>query len=143
MKDRTILKIRKFNRFYLSVMDFYENSYLDSDYSVTESRVLYEIYENEECSAEDIVRQLHLDKGYLSRIIKGFESRQLLHRQKSQTDARLYKIYLTEKGKSITEELIRKSNQGIENIIESLSEKECIQLESAMDTIREMLTERN
>lgn len=62
MKDRTILKIRKFNRFYLSVMDFYENSYLDSDYSVTESRVLYEIYENEECiqleSAMDTIREM-------------------------------------------------------------------------------------
>lgn len=121
-------------------MDFYENRYLDSDYSITESRVLYEIYESKECSADDIVKKLHLDKGYVSRIIKKFENRQILQRKKSQTDARSYHIRLEAKGVEITERLISISNQGIGNIIQSLSEEECVRLEDSMDTIKKILT---
>lgn len=143
MNDRTVMKIRDFNRFYLSVMDFYENNYLGSEYSMTESRVLYEIYGHEECSADDIVKELHIDKGYLSRIIKRFENKQILQRKKSETDARFYEIRLTEKGKHITEELIQKSNLGIKRIIQSLSENECIQLEEAIDTMSRLLAGRD
>ena len=121
-------------------MDFYENRYLNSDYSITESRVLYEIYESKECSADDIVKKLHLDKGYVSRIIRNFESRQILQRKKSQTDARSYHIRLTAKGAEVTERLISKSNQGISKIIQPLSEEECAQLEDSMDKIKKILT---
>lgn len=143
MNENTVLKIREFNRFYLSLMNHYENRYAGSDYSITESRVLYEVYENAGCSADDIVKQLHLDKGYLSRIIKRFEGKEVLERQKSETDARSYKIYLTAKGRRISEELIQKTNQEIECIIHSLSESKCVQLENAMNTIRKILAERN
>lgn len=140
MKNKTVLKIREFNRFYLSVMEFYENRYLGSDYSITESRVLYEIYESGECSADDIIKKLHLDKGYVSRIIKRFESSRILQRKRSETDARVYQIRLTEKGRKATEELIHKSDQGIGTIIQPLSEEECVRLEHSMDTVKEILT---
>lgn len=143
MDDEIVLRIRKFNRFYLSVMDFYENHYLNSDYSITESRVLYELYEREGCTADDIIRRLHLDKGYLSRIIKRFEKGELLKRQRSELDARSYKIRLTEKGKGITEELIERSDQGIRRLTEHLSKNECFKLGKAMDTIEKILTERS
>lgn len=140
MENKTILKIREFNRFYLSTMDFYENKYLNSDYSMTESRVLYEIYENGKCNADDVVKKLHLDKGYLSRIIKRFENKLILQREKSQTDARFYHIQLTKKGKKVTEALIDEANQGIGNIIQSLSDEECSQLEKSMELIKKILT---
>lgn len=73
---------------------------------------------------DDIVRQLHLDKGYLSRIIRRFEKEELLKRQKSEIDARSYKIHLTRKGIGITEELIERSNQGIRRLTEHLYEED-------------------
>lgn len=141
MDDDIVLKIRNFNRFYLSVMNFYENNYLNSDYSMTESRVLYELYGEEGCTADDITKKLHLDKGYLSRIIKRFEKGELLKRQKSELDGRSYRIHLTERGRSITEELIERSNQGIRRLTEHLSKEECRQLGGAMDTIERILKE--
>lgn len=141
MDDEIILKIRNFNRFYLSVMDFYENNYLNSDYSITESRVLYELYGREGCTADDITKKLHLDKGYLSRIIKRFEKGALLKRQKSELDARSYQIHLTEKGRCITEELIERANQGIRKLTEHLSEEECRRFGEAVDIIEKILKE--
>ena len=141
MDDDIVLKIRNFNRFYLSVMNLYENNYLNSDYSMTESRVLYELYGKEGCTADDITKQLHLDKGYLSRIIKRFEKGELLKRQKSELDARFYNTHLTGKGRGVTEELIERTNQGIRKITNHLSEEECRQLGEAMDTIEKILKE--
>ena len=63
MNDDTVLKIREFNRFYLSVMNLYGNHYAGGHYSITETRVLYEIHRHEGCSAEYIARKLHIDKG--------------------------------------------------------------------------------
>lgn len=142
MHDQTILKIREFNRFYLSAMNFYENSYRcqDGTYSLTEARVLYELSEYETCSADAIVRKLHIDKGYLSRIIRNFESRGLLERQKSKTDARSYQIRLTGKGHALIQSLSQESNRGIEPLLRGLSAEECRRLELAMHTIQELLT---
>lgn len=102
---------------------------------------MYELYGREGCTADDITKQLHIDKGYLSRIIKRFEKRELLRRQKSDLDARSYKIHLTEKGRSVTKELIERSNQGIRKLTEHLSEEECRRLGEAMDTIERILKE--
>lgn len=124
-------------------MDFYANRYLDSDCSITESRVLYEIHEMKECTADDIVKKLHLDKGYVSRIIKRFENTQILQREKSQTDARAYLIRLTAEGIRFTESLISRSDQEIGSLISPLSEEECVRLEDSMDTIRKILDRRS
>lgn len=102
---------------------------------------MYELYGREGCTADDITKQLHIDKGYLSRIIKRFEKGELLRRQKSDLDARFYKIHLTEKGRGVTKELIERSNQGIRKLTEHLSEEECRRLGEAMDTIERILKE--
>lgn len=142
MNDNTVIKIREFNRFYLSIMNLYGNDYFGSHYSITESRVLYEIYEQEACNADHIVKQLQLDKGYISRIIKNFEAKGFLERKKSETDARSYQIYLTVKGRHTLEELIQNANRKIENIIQSLSVSECTRLEDAMNTIEKILMKK-
>ena len=61
--------IRKFNRFYTVNMGFLNSNYLDSSYSVAETRILFEIKMNESCTQSDIVKILHIDKSYLSRIV--------------------------------------------------------------------------
>lgn len=139
MNDDIVLKIRRFNRFYLPVINLYESSYLHSDYSMTESRVLYELYRRKECAADDIIRELRIDKGYMSRIIKRFEKEELLERERSKTDARSYKIRLTEKGKHMTKELTDKANQGIREAIRHVPKEEYVRLAEAMETIERIL----
>ncbi len=140
MHEQTILKVREFNRFYLSVMQFYEHSHLGSAYSIAEARVLYELDRQEACRADQIAKELHIDKGYLSRILKRFEREGLLQRQRSADDARAYEIRLTEKGKAVIAELIQKANRGIAPLLRHLSAEECRELESAMGAVQKILT---
>lgn len=39
-------------------MSMLNRRYLNSDYSITESRILYELYKNQGCNANFIVRKL-------------------------------------------------------------------------------------
>lgn len=138
----TVEKIREFNRFYTTVMSLLNKSYLNSDYAITEARILYELYENNGCNANYIVHKLHIDKSYLSRIIKKFENINLLERTVSKHDTRAYDIILTDKGIAETESLIKRSNANILDIINSLSASECKMLESSIDTITMLLSKK-
>lgn len=69
-KENAIYRIRAFNRFYMPTLDLLGNHYLGSEYSATEARVLFEVYEKDGCNAAHIAKVMNIDKSYLSRIIK-------------------------------------------------------------------------
>ena len=74
MNNKEIVsKVREFNRFYMPKMNLLGNHYLGSEYSVTEARVFFEIYENEGCHAAHIAKVMNIDKSYLSKIIVKYE----------------------------------------------------------------------
>lgn len=136
---KTAINIRKFNRFYLPYFHLLTQKYLNSEYSVAEARILYEIYENKEISARDIVSRLHVDKSYLSRILKKFESQFLLERKLSANSSRLMLISLTEKGKILAESLIADSNCRVEKYIIGLSDSDLDNLSYHLKQITEIL----
>lgn len=98
-------QIRRFNRHYVPLMRLLDRSYLDTGLSTLEAAALIEIGENDGCSARDISRLLHMDKGYLSRAISRFEGRGLVERTPSPEDARLQLLSLTDAGRTYVAEL--------------------------------------
>lgn len=138
---QTAETIRKFNRVYLPYFHLLDQKYLGTEYSVTEARILYEIYDREGLCATDIVQRFHVDKGYLSRILKKFQSRGLIRRVSSEEDSRIRCITLTENGKQLTQELIGKSNQQISDDIADLAAEELhalsVHLQAVMDLIED------
>ena len=142
-KEKAIHRIREFNRFYMPKLGLLGNHYLGSNYSPTEARVLFEVYENDGCNAAHIAKTMNIDKSYLSRIIRSYEKDGYLVRTVSQKDSRSFHIHLTETGIKKTEYLIQESNQQIGQIIESLSEKEDKRLIEAFNTITDILKKCN
>lgn len=135
----TIHEIRRFNRFYTVSMGFLDLGYLDTRYSIAETRILFELKVSGKCIQSDLTKILHIDKSYLSRIIKRFEKDDLIERNKSNEDKRASYISLTEKGRVETEKLIKLTNSQIETKINSLNSEECRQLRNAMETIISIL----
>ena len=132
-------RIRGFNRFYTNIIGLLEQHFLDSPFSLTEGRVLYEICNTEDCSAKKIRESIVIDEGYLSRILDNFVKRGLIVKNPSPTDRRLRIIVPTEKGKSEFAILNENSNQLISRMIEKLSGEEREDLLSKMEGIRALL----
>ena len=97
--DEEIKRIRRFSRFYLPLVLPNGNRYFGSDYSVTEARILFELNENAGCTSSDLVRQLSVDKSYLSRILKDFEEKGFISKTPVASDRRAFELHLTEAGK--------------------------------------------
>lgn len=142
-KQNVIEQIREFNRFYTVLQGFLSKNYLETGYSATETRVLFEIYRNESISAYELTNILMLDKGYLSRLIRGFEQKGLLERHISQEDGRMRVIALTEKGSEETKRLIQVTNHKIEEMIDSLSESQQGIICDSMKTIMDIFERRD
>jgi DNA-binding MarR family transcriptional regulator/GNAT superfamily N-acetyltransferase len=130
--------IRQFNRFYtrrIGVLD----PYLDSDMSLTEVRVLYELAHREAPVASEIGKDLHLDGGYLSRILRRFEDKGWLTRGTHARDARQSLLRLTEAGHAAFAPLQQKSRDEASALLAPLSAAERTRLIGAMDTVQSLL----
>ena len=138
--NKTVNEIRKFNRFYTVTMGFLGSDYLDSDYSIAETRILFEMKIHGTCIQSDIVKALHMDKSYLSRIMKRFCKKGLVEKIKSDDDKRATKITLTEAGKKETERLIALTNSKIQSQLTDLSHDECEELCKALNTVIAILS---
>jgi len=132
-------KIRAFNRFYTNIIGLLDQHFLDTPFSLTEGRVLYEICNTEECSAKKIRENILIDEGYLSRILDNFVKLDLIKKTRSPEDGRLWIILPTEKGKREFASLNENSNRLISQLIETLSEEERADLLNRMEGIRRLL----
>src|SRR6266545_3401138 len=117
-----IERIRSFNRFYTNIIGLLDQHFLDSPFSLTEGRVLYEIQHTQNCSAKKIREKISIDEGYLSRILDTFRKKGLITKTPSLEDRRLRIIKLTEKGRKQFSRLNDHSNKLISQILEKLSE---------------------
>ena len=132
MNWKSIDGIRAFNRAYLSAFDLYDQNYLHSGYTKTEARVLYELYERKCCSANDLISSIHIDKGYMSRLLKRFRQAGMIERTVSERDGRVQLMVLTEYGLEVTENLIRRSREQISSALEHLTEEELQRLDQLL-----------
>lgn len=135
-----IAAVRRFNRFYTRRIGVLEEGLLDSPYSLTEARVLYELAQGESATAARLAGELGLDPGYLSRILTGFEKRQLIARAPSERDGRQSVLSLTEAGHAAFAALDERSAKEIGTLIGALSPDQQARLVAAMDGIAGLLT---
>jgi DNA-binding MarR family transcriptional regulator/N-acetylglutamate synthase-like GNAT family acetyltransferase len=137
--EQRIAIVRRFNRFYTKQIGLLGESYLETPFSLTEARVLYELAHRERPSATELARELALDAGYLSRILRGFERRRLLTRTRSKSDARQSHLALTARGRAAFAPVEARSREDISALLTRLGPAEQRRLLDAMRTIEAML----
>lgn len=131
--------VRRFNRFYTKQIGVLPEKLLRSPFSLTEARVLYELAHHEQTTAAGLVKELGLDGGYVSRILRQFEKRGLLAKRPSETDGRLSILQLTGKGRKAFAKIDARSRKQIEAALKGLSTAGHNRLVEAMNTIAGLL----
>ncbi len=116
-----------------------EDGLLESPFSLAEARVLYEIAFCERPTAAQLGKQLGVDRGYLSRILRGFERRGLISRTVSASDRRASPLELTTQGRAAFAELDQRSQTMMGNLLAGLPEQEQSRLVAAAAAIEGVL----
>jgi DNA-binding MarR family transcriptional regulator/GNAT superfamily N-acetyltransferase len=134
-----VTTVREFNRFYTRVIGVLDEGLLDTPYTLTEARVIFELAQGEQVEVVALRRRLGLDPGYLSRILSRYESDGLIIRSRSTSDARRQVVRLTAAGRSAYKTLDERSAGQIEAVLEGLAGEEQRRLLDAMATVRDVL----
>ena len=137
--DARLDAVRRFNRLYTKRIGVVREGLLGSPWSLAELRVLYELAHRERPVATDLVQELGLDAGYVSRILRGFERRKLLERRPAEHDGRRSDITLTAAGRRAVASLEDKSRAEVAALLAGLSPEGQARLLAAMRTIEELL----
>jgi len=137
--DQHIRDIRAFNRFYTDIIGLVDQHILNSRYSLPEVRILYEMYYQGAATANEIIRLIHIDKGYLSRILVKFKRQKLISKKRSLNDGRSVIIALTAKGRMEFEKLDVASHAQIREILNHLSGAKHDELVFHMNAIKKIL----
>jgi DNA-binding MarR family transcriptional regulator/N-acetylglutamate synthase-like GNAT family acetyltransferase len=140
--DGRVGDVRRFNRFWTRRIGVLREGYLESPFSLTEVRVLYELAHCEETTAGEIGEELGLDAGYLSRVLRRFEKDGLIRKRPSEADGRRRLLWLTERGRDAFALLDETSRNDIAAMLESLSIGGQERLVGAMRTIEGLLVAR-
>src|SRR5947208_15362948 len=120
VSNEQISEVRAFNRDYTRRIGVLSEGLLDSPYSLTEVRVMYEIAHRPGVVAAQLAGELGLDRGYLSRILRGFEAKGLLARATSAADARRRHLRLTPAGRRVFAPLERRSQRQVRSMLSGL-----------------------
>lgn len=135
-----IERMRRFNRFYTHKIGLLEGSRLYEPFSLAETRVLYEIAHRARVTASDLVRDLGIDAGYLSRMLRGFEKQGLVSRSAAKEDARQSLLRLTAAGRKAFAPQEEVSRRVLRPLVERLAAEDRARLVAAMDTITQLLS---
>ncbi|SRR6266545_3878286 len=138
MKD-VIARVRAFNRFYTNVIGVLSEGLLDSPYSLTEARVIFELAQRDATEVTALRHDLDLDAGYLSRLLARFEADGLITRARSAADARRQIIRLTDTGRAAYDMLDERSANEVRTLLTPLTDERRRRLVAAMDTIEDVL----
>lgn len=140
--ERSVAAVRRFNRFYTRRIGALGEGHLDTPFSLTEARVLYELAHRETATATELAQELGLDAGYLSRILRGFQERGLLDRRPSDSDARQSRLSLTGEGRAAFARLNASAHHDIAAMLDGVPPAGRARLVAAMRTIEEVLDGR-
>jgi len=133
--------VRRFNRFYTRRIGVLHEGLLDTRFSLAESRLLWEFAHCESTSAAALARELDLDAGYLSRLLRGLKERGLIRSTRAKDDARRLELSLSAAGRRAFAPLDTRTREQVGTLLGTLDEGQQQQVLQSMAQIERALAE--
>jgi DNA-binding MarR family transcriptional regulator/GNAT superfamily N-acetyltransferase len=138
-----VATVREFSRFYTQRLGTLDEGLLETPWSLTEARVVFELAQAPSTDMAALRTSLALDSGYLSRLLAKFDAAGLIARTVSPVDGRRQALSLTAAGKRLFRTLNERSNRQVAALLAPLPEPSREALAGAMRTVMRTLDERH
>lgn len=139
-----ITAVRRFSRFYTAKVGALSEGLLDSPFSLTEARILWELSTlggDTGITATDLAQRLALDAGYLSRLLKSLKERGLVRATRSASDARQSLLQLSPDGATALQPLDKRANEQVGELLAALHDGQQVELVKALQRIEALLSD--
>ncbi len=137
-----VAELRAFNRFYTREIGLLEPHLPETDLSLAEARVLYEIAQREGLTGADLARSLAIDKARISRILARFKARKYLRSRPSPTHRKRLELSLTPTGRRVFARLEEGTRGRMRALLDRAPPDAQARLVAAMKEIRAALDGR-
>ena len=134
-----VAAVRHFNRFYTRQIGLLDEGLHESPFSLTEVRIMYEIFHRPGVTATEVGEALALDAGYLSRILRGLRRQGLVAARAPAVDRRRRSLSLTQRGLRTFGGLNARSSEEVGAMLSRLSGPQRRELVQAMRGIEGLL----
>jgi DNA-binding MarR family transcriptional regulator/GNAT superfamily N-acetyltransferase len=142
LSAREVSLVRAFNRDYTRRIGVLQDGLLATRYTLTQVRVMYELGHRRGVTAAELADELGLDKGYLSRLLNGFERKGWLGRKTSASDGRRQHLSLTSRGHAVLAPLEQRAKIEVRRMLEPLDAAGTRTVLDAMRAIHDSFTMR-
>lgn len=128
--------VNSFIKSFSKYIAYLEKEMADDSFNFNEIRIILELLEKERMPAKEIETELDLDKGYTSRILKRLLDDNIIQREQSDDDKRLFYLSFTTEGKKLAKKLAGKYQQLINHDYEDISDEEREAFSKALNVIQ-------
>ncbi len=132
-------RVRRFNRFYTRRLGLLNEGLLESQFSLAEVRVLYELAHLPEPTARSIAFILGMDEGYLSRLLRGLRQRGLITARPAPVDRRQRRLALTARGRKSFDLLNSRATEEVAAMLGDLSPPNQERLLASLGAVESLL----
>jgi DNA-binding MarR family transcriptional regulator/ribosomal protein S18 acetylase RimI-like enzyme len=132
--------VREFNRFYTARLGLLRRRHLDGEFSLTESRILYEIGNCPRMTASVLRSALELDAGYISRLLASLTRRKLIRQATSKSDGREKQLTLTGLGERVVARINKQSAAQLEEMLAKVNATDRQIIVASLQRVRRILS---
>lgn len=140
--NQLIRTIRHFNREYLNRLKIFDTNF-NANFTVTETRILYELSLKQDITLKEICEKLQIDFGYGSRVIKKYVEKGYVSKKSDAKDKRAFFLNLTSTGQEIVESINAVEDERVEAILKDITKIQQAKFTNLLQDALELLSPIN
>ena len=131
--------VRAFNRTWTEILGLLESGLLETEYSLPESRVIFELAQRESWERLSLRDRLDMDPSFLTRVLRRLEEAGLVESRPSESDGRALVLRLTNAGRAAYETLDQRSSRQVASLLEQLTADQLATVLESMSSITRII----
>lgn len=142
MKEKNLKLVIAIARVYNDVFSKIEKNIQGFNLNISEFGVLEMLYHNGEQPVQKLAEKILVTSGTITYVVNKLESKELVIREKSKDDKRIYYVNLTEKGQELISSIFPKHKEFIDELFDGVDEETKTELLADLIKLRKVVNKK-